>query len=123
MVKRKPDTPTVMVKSYRERYGYNEEDDQYKLVVSVDYWKRRDIAEQNYQLGSDNIYKDCAHKEPLLAFKTNPARNAMISYSKRGLGNRRSTASWTPKQQTPTQKFCKRLANSSHLATRNRRSD
>ena len=73
MVKRKPDTPAVMVKGYRERQGYNEEDDQYKLVVSVDYWKRRDIAEQNYQLSSDNIYQDCAHKEPLLAFKPNPA--------------------------------------------------
>jgi hypothetical protein len=73
MVKRKPDAPAVMVKSNRERHGYNEEDDEHKLVVSVDYWKRHKIAEQNYQLGSDNIYQDCADKEPLLAFKTNPA--------------------------------------------------
>jgi hypothetical protein len=73
VVKRKPDTPAVMVKSYRERHGYKEEDEKYELVVSIDYWKRRNIAEQNYQLGSDNINQNCAHKEPLLAFKTNPA--------------------------------------------------
>lgn len=73
MVKRKPDTPAVMVKSYRKRHGYNEEHDEHKLVVSVDYWKRHKIAEQNYQLGSDHIDQDCADKEPLLAFKTDPA--------------------------------------------------
>jgi hypothetical protein len=80
MIEGEPNTPTVMIKANWKGNGYHKERGEHELIMCVYDRHRRQVSDEDNQLGRNHIYQDRTYKESLLTLKYCLARRAAVFY-------------------------------------------
>jgi hypothetical protein len=78
VIEAQPDGPAMVIESYWEQQGRDEEDRQNELIIKPEYDKADKVDNQDGHLRRHNINQDCADKETFLAHKQRVACRAMM---------------------------------------------
>ena len=83
-VETEPQTPTVMIKSYRKYQRHHEKYDEDMLIIRPYDQQAKETNEKDNELRRNDICENCPHKKAVLTLEERQAMRTVMADVKRG---------------------------------------